>query len=325
MTGSSTLLNTEARMSATKRGFEVFEIDTINRRDEWLRLRAPDVTASVAGALFNIHDFMTPYRLWIRHMGFLKDEQIDSPALKRGRLLEPVAIELLREEYPHWQVERANLYLRDPVRRIGATPDAFARDPSHGGLGIVQVKSVEQSIFQRKWKNEALELEPPLWIAVQALVEADLCGAAWACVAALTVGFGVDLYVLEVPLLPSVLETLHERVAEFWRAVETKKPPPIDYSRDRATLLALHGLDDGSIIDLTGWNRFQEIAVEDASLAQTIKDAKARRDAGKAELLDRMGTASSAILDGKVVATAKTITRKAHMVSESKFRDVRFK
>jgi predicted phage-related endonuclease len=319
------MLNAEARMNAIKRGLFAFEIDPIKRRDEWLRLRAPYVTASVAGALLDIHEFMTPYMLWTRFSGLVSSATLESPAMRRGRLLEPVAVELMREQYPQWQIERAHYFFADPVRRLGATPDAFARDPSRDGFGVIQIKSVEQSVFSRKWRTESLELTPPTWVAVQALVEADLCGAAWACVAALTVGFGVDLYLIEIPRLTSVIEILNDRLAEFWKAVENKKPPKIDYSRDRETLLALHGLDDGSTIDLTGWNRFQEIADADRLLANEIKDAKMQRDAGKAELLDRMGAATSAIIDGRVVATAKTVTRKAHVVNESKFRDVRIK
>jgi predicted phage-related endonuclease len=318
-------LNQRACFVAERLGYDTHAVDPINRRDEWLRLRSRDITASVAAALFNVHEFSTAYKLWVYHCGLTQYDPVETPAMRRGRLLEPVAVELLRERQPTWEIERACHYFRDPVHRIGATPDVFAVDPDRYGFGIIQVKSVEQSVFARKWRNENLELEPPLWIAVQASVEADLTGADWACVVALVVGFGVDLYVIDVPLFASVMETLRERVGEFWSMVGQRKPPPVDYRRDQATLLALHGLDDGSTIDLTGWNRFFEMADQDRKLAAQIKDAKFGRRAIRAELLDRLGKASAGMIDGRIVATAKTITRKAHTVQESRYRDVKIK
>ena len=291
------MIESRVRETAIARGYEWHVVDPLGARDEWLALRKQDVTASVAGALFGVHPYNTPWRIWARACGFVLDNETESAAMRRGRLLEPVALQLLREQHcataerPGWQTQKAGTYFRDPVSRLGATPDAYAIDPEREGFGVIQVKSVEQSVFRRKWRNEAGEVEPPVWIALQALIEAELTGASWACVAALTVGFGVDLAVIDVPLDPGVIARLRERVAEFWRCVETKQPPPIDYERDGEAVLAMHRTDDGSTIDLTGWNRASELTIEDAKAAMAIKDAKARRDAIKAELLDKMGSA----------------------------------
>src|SRR4029079_19449389 len=114
-------------------------IDPLNERDRWLELRKRDVTASVAGALFGVHDFVTPYQLWALKSGLIEDNIVETAAMRRGRLLEPVAIRLLREERPTWRVEPCSTYFRDPHARIGATPDALAIDPERTGFGIVQI------------------------------------------------------------------------------------------------------------------------------------------------------------------------------------------
>lgn len=74
-------------------------IEKHNPRNDaaWHRLRAKDITASVAGALIGVHEFTTIYELWSLKTGreFQSTEETD--AIRRGRLLEPVAVEFLRE------------------------------------------------------------------------------------------------------------------------------------------------------------------------------------------------------------------------------------
>jgi predicted phage-related endonuclease len=315
-----------AHKAAGERRLTEFSIiDPLNERDRWLELRKRDVTASVAGALFGVHDFVTPYQLWALKSGLIEDNIVETAAMRRGRLLEPVAIRLLREERPTWRVEPCSTYFRDPHARIGATPDALAVDPERTGFGIVQIKSVEQSAFRRKWRNDSGEVEPPLWIAVQALVEANLTGADWAVIAALTVSFGADIHVVEVPFNAAIWEQLNTRVAEFWRCVETKEPPPLDYQRDGEALTKIYAGDNGETVDLTGWNRGTEIATLDAMLKAEISEKDKARKAIKAELLEKMGNAAIAVMDGKTFATARTVNRKSFTVAETNYRDVRFK
>lgn len=320
-----TSLESLAHASAHERGLEFSIIDPLNERDRWLGLRKQDVTASVAGALFGVHDFITPYQLWALKSGLIEENIVENAAMRRGRLLEPVAIRLLSEERPSWRVERCLTYFRNPLFRIGATPDALAVDPERTGFGIVQIKSVEQSAFRRKWRNETGEVEPPLWIAVQALVEANLTGADWAVVAALTVGFGADIHVVEVPFNPAIWAELTTRVTEFWRCVEAKEPPPLDYQRDGEALTKIYAGDDGSTVDLTGWNRGTEIATLDAMLKDEIKTKEQARKSLRAEMLEKLGHAAVAMMDGRVLATARTVVRKSYMVKETTYRDLRIK
>jgi hypothetical protein len=306
-------------------GIEQFNINAASDRAAWLALRSQDVTASVAGALLGVHEYETAYGLWAAKSGLIPQEDGESGPMRRGRLLEPVAVALLAEERPTWTLTPGASYYRDPATRIGATPDCFAVDPAREGFGVVQIKSVESSIFRRKWKQEDGTVEPPLWIAVQALVEADLTGASWACVTPLVVGFGLDLPVIEIPLTPGIMDRLKEVVAEFWRRVDTKDPPDVDYARDGALLAQLYRDDDGSTVDLSGWNAGPVIAEEDARLAAEIKERKARRDAIKAEIIDKIGAAAVAMIDGEIFATARTVNRKPYAVAASSYRDIRIK
>lgn len=212
-------------------------------RTAWLDARKQDVTASVAGALLGIHPYQTPYGLWAEKSGRVASDDADNPVLRRGRLLEPVVIEMLREDRPDWSVEyrRDNAYFRNTDDRIGATPDAFATRPDIFGTGIVQVKTVADDKFRREWIDpETGEVVLPLWIAVQAIVEAELTGSTWACVAVMVIGRGIDLQVVDVPLNTRVMARLRREVREFWRLVDTGTEPAIDWNRDGASIVEVY-------------------------------------------------------------------------------------
>ena len=90
-------------------------------------LRANDLTASDMGAAVGDSPFKTQLELYAEKTGHLQPKS-ETPVMRRGRLLEPVAVSMLREEHPDWDIRYPlNLYLRDPELRLGATPDATVR------------------------------------------------------------------------------------------------------------------------------------------------------------------------------------------------------
>ena len=297
--------------------------------EKWHDLRSMDITASTAGALLDCHEFATRFSLFNEKTGAVKNDVEDSGPVRRGRLLEPVAVQVLREDYPFWTFRHNSgpdrVYYRDAAARLGCTPDIEAHDPARG-LGVIQVKSVEAMIFRRKWCAEG-EPTPPLWIAVQCMIEASLVGAQWGAVAPIVVGHGVDCPLIEIPLddSASILARVRKEVSAFWTRVEQNDPPHPDFSRDGDVIHALYRSDNGSTIALDGWNAGPVIAEEDAVLAEEIKVKTARRKAIKAELLDKIGEAAVATINGRIFATANTISKKPYSVAATSYRDIRFK
>lgn len=298
----------------------------VTDRATWLQHRRQDVTASVAAAVLNAHPYTTAFGLWAEKIGKLDGEgEGETAAMERGRLLEPVALQLLRERQPSWRVEQPGVYLRDPAARLGATPDAYAWDPEREGFGVVQVKSVEASVFRRSWRDgETGEVTLPLWIAVQAIIEAHLSGASWACVTPLVIGFGLDMPIIDVPIHPGVIDRIRGAVADFWRLVESGQQPDMDYGRDAALISTLYGEDDGTEIDLTGRNDLPDLLDERERLSAQKTEAEKRIKAINAELIAAMGSATSAVVANGVV-TAKTVRRKPYAVEASSYRTPRFK
>ncbi len=306
----------------------------------WHALRRQDVTASVAAALLGAadpedqHTYATPYKLYMLATGAVSPEPIDEegPVL-RGWLMEEPAVRLLRRRNPTWIVRHntgeGRVYYRDPVARIGATPDAIVNDPQRGP-GVVQIKSVGEFAYRRKWINDDKEVEPPLWIAVQAIVEATLVGATWAAVAPFRVtDGGIDMPLIDVPLHAGIMTRLREAVAEFWRRVDAREPYDPDFGRDGELIARLY--DDpapGVIADLSDHPRIAEIVAQREALKEREADGRAAEKERKtldAHIIFALGNAENGRLpDGRII-TAKATQRAGYEVAPTSFRTVRIK
>lgn len=281
----------------------------------WHRERAKDVTASVVGALLDRHEFVSRFELWSLKSGTLDAKDIDADeAVRRGKLLEPVAVQLMRDLRPHWQIThntgRHTRYFRDPSCRLGATPDVIAVDPDRG-TGIVQIKSVEAGTFRRKWMQEDGAIEPPLWIALQATVEGYLTGSAWAAVAPLVISHGIDMPIIDVPIIPAVVDRLKEESLEFWRSVEAGEPPAVDFYRDASVIERMYARDEGEEIDLSRDNRVLDLITQHHALREKVKQAGAELAAVDAEIKHKMAGASLAHLAGGAKITWRQQRRAA--------------
>lgn len=300
-------------------------IEIIRPKDRaaWLAARGRDVTASVVGALFGEHEYTTEFELWAVKTGRAPRLEQDSPQMERGRLLEPVGVQLLRERHPKWKIAHnaaENIYFRDPVARLGATPDVIVTK-SERGVGAIQIKSVEASIYRRKWLDDEGEPEPPLWIALQATLEAHLVGAQWAAVAPLVVGHGLDMPLIDIPIVPGVVDAMKARAAEFWQMVEEGREPQPDYSRDGAIIDRIYSeSDDEHEVDLSGEPRIRGLLEARATLKAAEREAKSEIEKIDAEIKAAMGTAAVAHLgDGRRI-TWRTRSSAGKFIAPSKSR-----
>lgn len=266
-------------------------------RDEWLALRRKDVTASVAGALLGVHPYTTAYQLWAEKSGRVQPDNADNSVLRRGRLLEPVIFAMLAEDRPEWRIQYplGNQYHRDPVARIGATPDAFATRPDIFGLGIVQGKTVHESDFREKWVDqETGEVVLPLWIAVQAITEAKLTHADWASVALMVIGRGIDLHVVDVPLHIGVWGKIKASVEVFWSLVESGLEPEPNWERDGATVAEIYGTSMPERRDLTANGSLDDKVTVYVEARKHAAQLTATVDALRPQILREIGSAELA-------------------------------
>lgn len=294
----------------------------VTDRAAWLKLRERDVTASAVGCLLGIHEYWTPFALWALKTGLVKEDPEESEPMKRGRLLEPVAFQLIQEKHPTWTLTEPKVYLRDPAARLGATPDLFVNDPERG-RGVVQVKTVEPSVFRRKWRDEeSREVAPPLWIAVQAITEAHLAELSWAAVAAMTVSFGIELHMVPVPIHQGVITRTRGAVANFWKLVADRRQPSVDFARDGALLEELYQ-PTADILPMESDNALPALVDERQRLSDSKNVAEKRLKEIKAEILVKLAGAGAARIAGDRLITAKRIERAGYSVNPSSYVDVR--
>jgi predicted phage-related endonuclease len=311
----------------------------IESREQWLTLRQQDVTASALASLFGLpgdESVRTPYWLYMLKTGAIEEEsdapkidgdQIEFSSMGRGSFLEDKATEALRLLKPHWIVQKCPYYYRDPVARLGATPDLLVNDPERG-FGTVQIKNPERSVYHSdKWKTDG-EFEPPLDYAIQTSLEAHLTGATWAAVGAFVVGHKTIFRLFDIPIRPALAARTRELVAEFWRRVEAREPYPPDYGRDGELIARLWPEDDGSEADIAPTDdlirklelREHFLAVEKA--ARAAEEARATIDAELRHLLKN--AVRGRLPDGRIVE-AKTTRVKAKTIEPYSFRAVKIK
>jgi hypothetical protein len=300
---------------------------TIENRAAWLDWRGEDITASVGACLFgdDVHPYTSAYQQWAIKSDLWTPKPIDPKLARRGAVIEKIAPDIIVEEQPTWELEPNGWYFRDPEERIGATPDLAAFRPDIEGRGNLQIKSVGPQAF-RKWRDRNTgETNLPVWIAIQANIEAALMEATWAAVVAITIGdAGLDVEIIDVPIRPEVMESFRLHAREFWRRVQEKDPFPIDWGKDAATILDIYADDDASIVDLTDdpmakvilmqRNDFKRLEAEGA-------EAEKRRKVLDAQLINLMGNARKARI-GSALVKAPTVRVKEAMRKAYSFRRI---
>ena len=301
---------------------DIIQVIEPGSRAEWLAARRQDVTASQIAGLLDLHPYTSPFQLWAEKTGRLvPDDDLDSAALRRGRLLEGLAAELAAESLPpDSKIERntANTYWRDTGARIGATPDLVVSNAR--GRGIVQLKSVEPTIFSRTWENA----EPPVWIALQALTEAMLLEAQWAAVGVLRVGFAVEFDLIEIPLHAGAWHSLQAAAAKFWADVAAGTPPQPNFARDGATIAALAAASNGSTIDLSHDNELVAALADREELKGLARDMDAQIEAHDALIRHKAGD-NEIVLAGEFRVSLRSESVKAYSVAARMRRPIRVK
>jgi predicted phage-related endonuclease len=262
------------------------EVREITSTGAWLDWRREDITASRVAALFDLNPYLSRAQLADIMRGATSTGTAsvpDSPAMRRGRILEPAVAAALTEERPDLPpLVKATTYHRVPEWRIGCTPDYWCGDE-----GLVQCKTVSPHQWQA-WHGRV-----PIAYTLQTLCELMVTGRAWGLLAVLEVSPSYPLHITEVPRHEAAERRIRDAVAAWWEAFDAGE---IAGSASSVELEA--ELDDGSVIDLSTDNALPGILDERAALKATTSDAERRLKELDYEIKNRMGRASRAWLPG---------------------------
>jgi predicted phage-related endonuclease len=191
----------------------------------------------------------------------------------------------LSEFYPGSLIEKANVYLRDPEIRLGATPDAWM------GNHLIEAKVISRPVFDG-WNDD-----PPIYYTLQALTCAMLADATDALLCCLVIDtYSAELVTFHVERNPAAESRIRDGVAQFWENTALGIRPLADYGEDGQIIAKLYRpKDELAPLDLSSDNRLPEILSEREGLRRNISAYEARCDAIRAEVVEKMNGAPAAI------------------------------
>lgn len=262
------------------------------------QFRASVVGASEVAALFDCSPYLTRFELWHRKAGNIDTPEFNAvhdgtPEDERiywGVKLEAAIIEAAKERYGY--TDREQLDRLTNGKGLGGHPDRRVICPERGP-GILEIKTADW-LIRKGWGDE-----PPEHYLLQSQAYQGLDGVEWGDVLVLVGGNKLERFCYD--FRPKIYAEIERRVETFWRTVEANEPPPADYTRDLDTITDLYRMGGDETIDLTGDNLAHEAAAAFLFAKDARLDAEKREEAAKAELLDKLGTAGTAMLNGFVV------------------------
>jgi predicted phage-related endonuclease len=249
--------------------------------------RSTHVGASECAALFDCSPYVTRFELWHRRKGNIASPDLtDNERAEWGLRLEPAIIAAASHRYGY-QLEETPRRLSNG-RGLGGHPDQLASDER--GPGIIEIKTADWLVFKH-WGDE-----PPEHYLLQAMAYAGLAGRKWCDIIVLVGGNRLERFCYD--FRPKIYGEIERRVEAFWQSVEANDPPPADYTRDLETITDLYREGTEEVVDLTADNLAHEAAAAFLFAKEARLEAEKREDAAKAELLDKLGAASVAKLNG---------------------------
>ena len=246
----------------------------------WLDQRRGHVTASRIGALFDAHPYLSREQLAAELAGH--STKGDTPAMRRGRVLEAAVIEALREEHPDWRIERARDYHWIEDYRLGATPDAYLDDN-----GLIECKTVRPEIWER-WHGR-----PPLGYLLQLLTGLMCTGRQRGVLACMVLSPDYPVHEFDVPRHAEAETRIIEATQAWWAQYDAGLIAP-PQSADEIEAL----LDNGDHLDWSGNAEMRELLAERRSLKTDMSALSARLGELDYKLKNSIGPASTVWLPG---------------------------
>ncbi len=264
--------------------------------------RAQHVGAGEVAALFDASPFLTHFELWHRKNGtiatpeFNADRPDGSPDDERifwGVQLEPAIVAAAKHRWGYTDRNpAADLPPLSNGKGLGGHPDRRVACPQRGP-GVLEVKTADW-LIRKGWGDE-----PPLHYLIQNNTYQGLDGVAWGDVIVLVGGNKLERFCYD--FRPKLYAEAEKRVAAFWQSIADNKPPRPDFTRDGDVIGDLYTPGDDGLIDLRGDNLAMDAACRWLEADRICKDAAKDRDAARAELLDKLETNGTGLLEGMVL------------------------
>lgn len=202
---------------------------SIENETHWHELRQSRIGASEVAALFGC-GYVSHFQLWHEKRGTLEHaDHTDNERVILGRCLEDGIARAAGELYGYNLVRATAYFTDDDCVGLGATPDYFL--VREGGEFPAEVKNASWGSFKDDWIiHDDGFTEAPLRFQLQVQTQLACTGAAAGLLIALISGDRIVR--CEIPRHDQAIAEIRQRVADFWRSVETNDEPPAEMPRD---------------------------------------------------------------------------------------------
>ena len=199
-------------------------IQNFESHKEYLEQRRQTLGASDIAALFNRDPYATPFHIYLEKTGEVPTRQVTA-RMKFGKLLEPFVAEMYEQENNCRLQRLFSTIVRHPtVPYLSCSPDCLL-------LSVFPIRPVEckTAAVETQW-GEASTDDIPTHLLFQAQTQLEVLQLPVCDVA---VFFGTHQFkIYTVERNEALGEMIIQRGGEFWKYVEERTPPPIDWGHD---------------------------------------------------------------------------------------------
>lgn len=272
---------------------------TPESHEQWLAMRAQDLTSTDVAALFDCSPYQSHFELWHRKRHAMVVELEDNERLKWGRRLEPAIATGLAEDHGLRDVHPMKDYWRIPELRLGSSFDYAVGDD-----GLIEAKNVDALAFKEGWLVEGDEVEAPPHIELQAQHQLLVSGRKWCAIGALVGGNRGRLNRREPDL--RTMNAIVAKASQFWASIERNEPPPPELPRDTEFISYLYRQSNGVELDTRELDdlrdRIRGLAEAYRFNQQLEKQHKDAKEAIKGEILMLVKEVDKVIGDGFTIS-----------------------
>lgn len=259
----------------------------ITSREQWLSERAKDVTSTEVSALFGLSPYLTEFELFHQKRDGVIVTLEETQRLKWGQRLES-AIAYGAADDMGWQIAKMDVYIRDQAARMGSSFD-FEILSSSDGPGILEVKNVDRLAYRQNWLDDGQgNIEAPEHIELQCQHQMAVTSRSWCALVALVGGNEQKIVLRNRD--DAIGAKLRDKVIAFWERVQTGQAPTPDYNRDAEYIIKRSRANENEDLQadegLAELIRLYQFAARECADIEKIKEKR------KAEIIDRIGTAS---------------------------------
>ena len=259
--------------------------------DEWLAVRRRGIGGSDTPVvvLGERHPFRTPRQLWEEKTGRSPDVE-ETPAMRRGTVLEPVVADLYREVTGR-KLRRVNAVLQHPEHdwMLGNVDREIVAARPDDGPGVLEIKCPGLRVFaqcRREGIPDYYQLQMQHYLAVT--------GRKWGAFAVFSAERW-DLLHFDVERDDELIDLIVERDAAFWELVKSGTPPESAEELTKVDIPPLQTDMELVRIESDAWRN----AVDEYRMAKEILDeAKELESVAKERLQNLMELHGAAVAEG---------------------------